>query len=151
MQKIAIVLGALSLVSSACQTKTQTGALAGAGAGALAGGLIGGGAGGVIIGAAVGAAGGALIGAALDAQDRSTLQQHAPDTLQKIDNQEQLSLSDVEAMSKNGLSDDVIIGQIETTNSVFHLTSNEIIQLKNSGVSQKVIEFMIHTADHHHS
>lgn len=148
MQKLFIALGTVSLLCASCETKTQTGALTGAGVGALAGGLIGGGAGGVVIGAAVGAAGGALIGAALDAQDRKTLEKNSPETLQRIDNKEQLTSYDVKSMSENGLSDDVIIGQIEATKSVFNLTSKEIIALKNAGVSQKVIEFMIHTGKH---
>jgi hypothetical protein len=88
-----------------------------------------------------------LIGAALDAQDRENLQQNSPQTLQKIDNGQQLSIYDVEAMAKNGLSDDVIIGQIQNTKSVFHLTSDQIIQLKQSGVSEKVIEYMMHTSN----
>lgn len=148
MRKIFIALGTISIICTSCETKTQTGALTGAGVGALAGGLIGGGAGGVVIGAAVGAAGGALVGAALDAQDRKTLETKSPETLQKIDNKEQLSSYDIKTMSENGLSDDVIIGQIEATNSVFHLSSNEIVALKNAGVSQKVIEFMIKTGNH---
>ncbi len=144
MKNLSIILGSLSLVCSGCETKTQTGALVGAGAGALAGGLIGGGTG-AVIGGAVGAAGGALVGAALDAQDRDNLQQNSPQTLHKIDNQQQLSPSDVEAMAKNGLHDDVIIDQIKATHSVFYLTSDEIIELKKAGVSEKVITYMINT------
>ncbi len=147
MKKPWLVLGSLALIVVSCETKTQTGALAGAGAGALAGGLLGGGTG-AVIGGAVGAAGGALIGAALDAQDRQNMQQNAPQTLHKIDNQQALSPSDIEAMAKNGLHDDVIIEQIKATNSVFYLTSDEIIELKNAGVSENVISYMINTGSH---
>jgi outer membrane lipoprotein SlyB len=56
MKNLSIILGSLALVCSACETKTQTGALAGAGAGAFAGGLLGGGTGAVIGGVLVGAA-----------------------------------------------------------------------------------------------
>lgn len=142
MKKLWIILGGLSLLCAGCETKTQTGALVGVGAGALAGGLIGGGTG-AVIGGAVGAAGGALIGAALDAQDRKNLQENAPQTLHKIDNQQQLSISDVEALVKNGISDDVIISQIHATKSTFYLNSDQIIQLKNAGVSETVINEMI--------
>lgn len=137
-------LGAVALLCVGCETKTQTGALAGAGAGALAGGLLGGGTG-AVIGGAVGAAGGALVGAALDAQDRKKMQENSPQTLQRIDNHQQLYPSDIEAMAKNGLSDEVIISQIQATKSVFHLTSDQIISLKHAGVSDKVIDYMIHT------
>jgi len=135
----------LAVYTSACETKTQTGALTGAGVGALAGGLIGGNAAGAIIGGAVGAAGGALIGAALDAQDRNKLEQNAPSTLQKIDQQQALSVSDIKAMTQSGLSDDVIIAQIDATHSTFVLSSEQIIELKEVGVSQRVIEHMIRT------
>lgn len=135
----------LLLTFSSCETKTGTGALAGAGVGALAGGLIGGNATGALIGAGVGALAGGLVGAALDAQDRKIMEQKSPQTLQKIDQHEQLSTYDIEAMAKNGLSDNVIIGQIQSTHSVFHLTTEEIIELKQDGVSQNVIEYMIDT------
>ncbi len=144
MKKTWIVLGSIALVCTGCETKTQTGALVGVGAGALAGGLIGGGTG-ALIGGAVGAAGGALIGAALDAQDRRNLEQNAPQTLHKIDNHQELTPYDVESMVKNNLSDDVIIDQIKATKSTFYLTSNQIIELKNAGVSEKIISFMIQT------
>lgn len=144
MKNSLLFLG-ISLALISCETKTGTGALAGAGVGALAGGLIGGNATGALIGAGVGALAGGLIGAALDEQDRKIMQQNSPDTLQRIDKQQQLSLEDVKAMSRNGLSDAVIIGQIQNTHSVFSLTSDQIIDLKQSGVSQNVIEYMIGT------
>lgn len=138
------ILSTLILLT-ACESKAGTGALAGAGVGALAGGLIGGNAAGVLIGGAVGAAAGGLIGAALDEQDRKTLEHNSPQTLQRIDNRQQLTIYDIEELSKNGIHDDVIIGQIQNTNSVFYLTSDQIIELKESGVSQKVIEYMVQT------
>ena len=145
MKTRAITLGLVALTLVSCETKTGTGALVGAGAGALAGGLIGGNATGALVGAGVGALAGGLVGAALDEQDRKIMQQNSPSNLNKIDNKEQLSLYDVKEMAKNGLSDNVIVGQIKSTNSVFHLTSEEIIDLKKSGVSEPVIEYMIHT------
>ncbi len=133
------------ILFTGCESKAGTGALAGAGVGALAGGLIGGNAAGVLIGGAVGAATGAVIGAALDSEDRDKLERNSPGTLQKIDGRQQLSLHDIEEMAKNGIQDDVIIAQIQNTNSVFYLTSEEIVELKQSGVSDKVLEFMIKT------
>lgn len=139
-----ITLSALILLT-ACESKAGTGAIAGAGLGALTGGLIAGNATGALIGGAVGAAAGGLIGAALDEQDRKIMEQNSPQTLQRIDNREQLSIYDVEAMSRNGINDDVIIGQIQNTRSVFYLTSEQIIELKQQGVSQRVIEYMVQT------
>jgi uncharacterized membrane protein YebE (DUF533 family) len=130
-----------------CATKTQTGALTGAGVGALAGGLIGGNAAGALIGGAVGAAGGALIGYALDQQDRDNLQQQSPQTLNRIDHGQELSVNDIKAMSKAGIKDEVIISQIHSTHSIFHLSADQIIDLKDSGVSQNVIDAMIQTGN----
>ncbi len=139
---------AIALLLASCESKAGTGALAGGGLGALSGGLITHSATGAVVGGAIGAAAGGLIGYALDEQDRKTMQQNSPNTLQKIDNKEQLDIQDVENMSKNGLSDDVIINQIKSTESVFHLTTDQIIELKNAGVSQKVIDYMIQTGQH---
>ena len=53
---------------------------------------------------------------------------------------------DIIEMSKAGVSDNVIITQIEMTRSVFKLSSEGIIKLKEEGVSDEVIEAMIKTA-----
>ncbi|HSW86071.1 MAG TPA: glycine zipper domain-containing protein [Rhabdochlamydiaceae bacterium] len=135
----------LVLILSSCATKTQSGALGGAAVGALAGGLIGGNATGALIGGAVGAAGGALIGYSLDQQDRETLGRNSPRTLYRIDHGEQLSLEDIKEMSRNGLSNQVIINQIKATNSVFYLSTRQIVDLKRDGVSERVIDYMIET------
>ncbi len=119
MKKTWITLGSVALICAGCETKTQSGA-----------------------------AGGAAIGASLDAQDRKNMEQNSPQTLHKIDNHQQLTPYDIEAMVKNGLSDEVIIDQIKATKSVFYLTSNQIIELKNAGVSERVITFMIQTGSH---
>lgn len=134
---IPILIPIVCLMS--CQSNAGTGALVGAGVGAVGGGLIAGSAGGALIGAGVGAAGGALIGAALDESDRRSLDQESPRTTRKIDRGEELSIDDVKSMSKAGLSDNVIISQIDATKSVFCLSSADIIDLKKGGVSQKVI------------
>lgn len=133
-----------SLLITSCSTKTGTGILVGAGVGAGTGAIIGGGEG-ALIGGAVGAVAGGLVGAALDEQDRKIMEQRSPQTLHRIDRGEQLSLQDIKNMSRNGLSDDVIINQIKATNSVFNLSSDQIIDLKESGVSQKVINYMVKT------
>jgi len=144
MKKIVISTTALALLLISCSSKAGTGALAGGAIGAGAGALIGGGQG-ALIGGAVGVVGGAIIGAALDESDRNNLEKNSPNTLKKIDRGEQLSLTDIKNMEKNGIKDDVIISQIQATKSTYYLTSNQIIDLKNSGVSQKVINFMIQT------
>lgn len=140
---LVLILGAIVLC--ACETKTQTGALVGAGLGAGTGALISPTPGGVLIGAGVGAATGALVGSALDSSDREKVQQQSPQTIRRVDRGEQLSIKDIEKMSQAGISDDKIIGTIQSTGSVYHLTSSDIDQLKNAGLSQRVIDYMLQT------
>lgn len=58
-----------------------------------------------------------------------------------------MTVSDVKALAKAKLSDDTIIAQIRTSGTVFHLTTAEIVDLMESGVSEAVIQFMINTAN----
>jgi hypothetical protein len=90
---------------------------------------------------------GSLIAAPLDASDRSALEKQSPRTVKKIDSGEQLSTDDVKKMSRAGLSDDTIMSQIHETKSVFFLSSADIVDLKKSGVSQRVINDMIQTGN----
>ncbi len=84
----------------------------------------------------------------IDDSDRISLQTLSPRTLKKIDNGEQLSVNDVKNMSKAGLSDETIINQIDHTKSIFYLSSADIVDLKKSSVSQRVINHMIQTGNH---
>ena len=135
-------IGALALTG--CESKAGTGALVGAGVGVGAGALIGGG-GGALIGGAAGAVGGAIVGHLLDEEDQENLQRSSPQTLKKIDRGEQLSIKDIEKMSNSGISDDKIIGVIDSTGSTYHLTSSDVAKLHNAGVSQRVIDYMMQT------
>ncbi len=141
------MIALLCLISVGCENKAGTGALAGGGLGAVTGAAISHNASGALIGGAAGAVGGAIIGAALESSDRDSLQKQSPRTLNKIDNKEPLSVDDIKKMSKAGLSDNVIISQIQATNSVFYLSTADIIDLKNAGVSQRVIDYMIQTGN----
>lgn len=146
MKNIVISCAIAGAFLAGCESKAGTGAIVGAGGGALVGGLAGGGTG-ALIGAGAGAVGGAIIGAALDAHDRETLQSNSPDTLDRIDQEQQLTLDDIKSMSKNGLKDTTIMNQIRATHSTYHLTTAQIIDLKKSGVSQNVINYMIRTGE----
>ena len=46
-------------------------------------------------------------------------------------------------MARAGVADDVIISQIIGSHTVFHLSAAEIIDLHNSGVSDRVVNYMI--------
>ena len=56
-----------------------------------------------------------------------------------------LGLPDVKMLAKSGVSDEVILSQIRNSHSVYRLSAAEILDLKDAGVSEKVIDFMINT------
>lgn len=69
-----------------------------------------------------------------------------PPTIQRGGQSQPTGVTDVKSLAKAGLSDEVILSHIRNSQAVYHLTTAEIIDLKNSGVSEKVIDFMINTA-----
>jgi len=97
--------------------------------------------------AALSCAGNAKAVPSLDQSDRSSLEKQSPRIIKKIDNREPLSTDDIKKMSRAGLSDDVIMKQINDTKSVFYLSSADIVDLKKAGVSQRVINAMIQTGN----
>ena len=61
-------------------------------------------------------------------------------------NEEQLTLKDIEnPCSEAGISDSKIINIIDATGSVYHLSSADVASLKNAGVSERVIDYMLQT------
>jgi hypothetical protein len=99
------------------------------------------------IGAAAGTVLGALIGHSEDQAQEARLRQQYPDTYARAQQGTPLSLADIKAMSKAGVSDDTIIAQIVNSHTLYHLSADNIIDLHASGVSQKIIDFMINTAN----
>jgi hypothetical protein len=57
--------------------------------------------------------------------------------------EQNLSLADIKALAKAEVVDDIVISQINNTRSIFSLTAQAIIELKNAGVSEKVIAYMM--------
>jgi hypothetical protein len=119
---------------------TDRGALIGTGAGALIGNAVAG-RGHKTTGTAIGAAAGLLAGTAIgsakdDEQAAAAAQPKAGP----------LGLTDVANMAQQGVSDSVIIGQIRSTGSHYNLSSSDIIWLKQSNVSDAVIQEMQRTA-----
>ena len=95
----------------------------------------------------IGVAARAQVKASLSATDREVMEQRSPETLQKLDDREQLSLQDIKNMTSNGLNDKTIIAQINATRSTFCLTPEEMEDLSQCGVSEKVINYMIKTGE----
>jgi hypothetical protein len=73
-----------------------------------------------------------------------------PPQMQRSDRGQWIGVADVKALANAGLSDEVILSHIRNPQAVYHLTTTEIIDLKNGGVSEKVIDFMINTSSAHH-
>ena len=146
MKKATFVLAGmvgLVLLVSGCETMgehTKRGATGGALVGSIAGGVIGHQSGhgieGALIGAGVGALGGGMVGDGIDAKEEEAAAATATTG-------EKLGMSDVIALSKAGLSDQVIIDKINATGSVYRLSVEEIELLRNEGVSSTVVNHMM--------
>lgn len=142
-----------AVVITGCETpygtpdRTATGALAGGAVGAFSGAVIGGrhAGEGALIGGAIGAITGGLIGHSMDQEEQERLRAEAPQTYVRVEQRQPLAVADVKAMVNAHVSDDVIISQIQSTRSVYHLSAADIIDLHNSAVSEKVIQYMINT------
>ncbi len=148
-----------ALVSTLTGCVTQSGRPDNTGTGALIGGATGAGIGaladrrnpgaGALIGGAAGLIAGGLIGHSVDQDNEARRRAYAtpPPTYTPPPPTQALSIADIKALAKAGVSDDNIITQIVTTHSVYQLDSDAIIDLSNSGVSQRVISQMLNTAN----
>jgi hypothetical protein len=92
-----------------------------------------------------GAAGVVFIGHGMDQAQEARLKAQAPETMRCVEQSLPLTVADVKALAKAGIGDDLVINQIRNSRTVYHLVTADIIDLKNSGVSEKVIDFMIIT------
>jgi hypothetical protein len=66
--------------------------------------------------------------------------------VQRSDQGQPGSVSDIKALVKAGVSDAVILSQIRNSRTVYRLSTDEIIDLKTNKVSEAVIDFMINTS-----
>jgi hypothetical protein len=143
-----LLLGSLVvLMGSGCQgtgSYTTDGLGTGAILGGIAGTFIGAAAGrplqGMAIGAAAGGAGGAIVG---NVADRKEARQEARLAAARGP----MGLEQVAQMAQEGVRDDVIIEQIRVSRVVYTLTSDQIVWLRKSGVSDNVIHVMLATGE----
>lgn len=123
-----------------CATNAGTGATIGGLTGAAAGGLLGARKGnavpGALIGGALGAGAGGLFGHMQDKAEDRHKQEIAAVTPGPM------TVTDVITLTQQGQSDDVIINQIRSTNSMFMLTPQDLGTLKQYNVSDRVIQAM---------
>jgi hypothetical protein len=150
MLTIVSLLAILALPAQA-QYNTRRGAGVGAVTGAVIGGVIGNQndetTEGALIGGAVGAIAGGAIGRGRDVQEYHAWQYH-----QHQRQQQQLayarasSVADIVTMSRNGLSDQVIVNHIRSRGIQHELSVHDIVALHQQGVSESVIAAMQHSA-----
>jgi hypothetical protein len=145
-----LLLCATLLPLSACRSPyyADQGAALGGVAGGLTGAALGdkqGNAlGGAVLGTAVGALAGAAIGDSMDAEvERRTAMIEAKTGRRMAG---LVTTDDVTTMVASGLSDDVIINHIRANGIAAPLTPGDIIQMHDSGVSEKVINAMQQTS-----
>ena len=126
---------------------TASGALGGAVVGAIIGSAARDPGAGAAVGAAVGALAGGAVGHGIDqAQDAQEAQLRAQAEQQaQVQDTEPLTIDDVISMSRSRISDDLIISQIRNSRTVYRLRTADIVDLKRTGVSERVIDFMINT------
>jgi outer membrane lipoprotein SlyB len=140
---------------ASAQYRARDGATAGGVAGAIIGGIIGHQNDevpeGAIIGGAVGALAGGLLGKAQEedlARQRYAQQQAYYAQQQQFYSQQQatrltgISTQDVVSMSRSGLSETLILGQLQTRGVQRRLEVSEIIALHQAGVSDNIIGAM---------
>jgi outer membrane lipoprotein SlyB len=148
------VAAAAVVVLTGCETpegtpdNTGTGALMGGAIGAISGAAIGGprnSGEGALIGAAAGVIAGGLMGHQIDQQQQAQLRAQAPQTYVRVEQGQPLGIADIKAMARAGVADDVIISQIISSHTVFRLNAADVIDLHNSGVSDRVVNYMINT------
>ena len=144
----AAVLPALLACGCAGMSNSEKGALAGGGIGAGLGGIIGHGTGhtglGALAGGAIGAGVGGIAGNQADKEERRQEVQLA--TATAAAQRAPLGLTDIVNMAQQHISDDVVIGQIRTTGSIYRLSPSDINWLKQNGVSDAVVMEMQATA-----
>ncbi len=115
---------------------------------------------GALVGGVAGLIAGGLIGHSMDEQARYELPPPPPyyappppppaaysrsPAVQTLPPTPPPTVSDIEGMAKSGTNDDAIIAQINSTHAVYRLDADALIELKNAGVSEKVIACMENT------
>ncbi len=138
-----LILPGFMLTGCSSMSNTDAGILGGGAIGAATGAIVGKALGntgaGALIGAGAGAVTGGLIG---NAEDKKEIR----DARIAAVNARNMGMTDVAQMTRNGISDGVIIEQIRTSGVVYNLSSADVIWLKEQHVSDQVVFEMQQTA-----
>jgi hypothetical protein len=89
--------------------------------------------------------GGGVLGSSMSQEQQSRLRADSPPTYVRIDQSQPLTVADIRVLTRIGVSDDIIISQIQISHTVYHLTASEVIGMRSAGVSERVVNFMINT------
>lgn len=98
-----------------------------------------------LIGAEAGVIIGGLVGASLDNDEQKELKRENKKTYDRVDKNEQLSVQDIISLHKTGISEAKIIDLIKKTNSHYTLDRYQMNVMRDAGVSEKVIYYMMYS------
>ena len=143
---LVIVLVPAVMSTGCCSpSHTQNGAVAGgligAGTGAVVGHALGNTGAGALVGAGVGALGGAAIGNGMDENEARNREMIAQQLGRQVD-PGAVTISDVIAMKRANVNEDLIINHIHAHGMAAPLQTNDLINLPQQGVSSRVIAAM---------
>ncbi len=148
MKRKSLVSASLLLLCCGCSTMSNTeagavtGGALGAGVGALAGAAVRAPVAGALIGGAVGALAGGAAGNAEDRREDRAIRQAAAAQAAAVPPPPTPSPEEVANMVRSGLGDTVVINAIRQSPGPYVLASNQIVWLKQQGVSDVVISEM---------
>lgn len=165
--RIMSVASLAALITTSCSnlpgSKENQGAVIGGVSGAAVGAAVGGPENrvlGAVLGGAIGAGSGYVIGANMDKikdRDRESAEVAArkaettPATPEDVDNSTTadlnqdgfVTLDEVVAMEKAGLTDEEIFNRLQATNQIFELNAEQRQYLRDQGVSEQIIQDML--------
>ncbi len=67
------------------------------------------------------------------------------ETRQRIVQDEPLTLEDIKALARVGVPDDLVIDYLGAIMAVYRLGSAQIVDLHTAGVSERLIDYLLHT------
>jgi hypothetical protein len=140
----AAVLPALWLAGGCSHmTPTDNGVVAGGATGAVVGGIAGHALGSTGAGAVLGAVAGGVTGGLIG---NNVEKKQAQEAAAQAAAQAQVGMAEIIQMAQSHVGESVIVTKIRTSPTVYHLTSQDVLTLKQNGVSDVVVNEMMATS-----
>lgn len=95
-----------------------------------------------LLASAIGIVAGGVLGYFLDEQDKKIVEKNSPRTVERMEKGDPLTLNDIIQLSQSGIHDEVILRYLEKSGMTYSLTKTQVQRLRQSGVSQRIIEAM---------